>query len=193
MYSPRGAVLVTQGQVPHRLHLIRSGTVAVSSVESDGAEASFALRGPRALVGMEGLAMHPARAEVRALTPVRTCSATADEISRWLGPQDAPSRVLFELAMDGLNAREDDDALRRGEAVSRVARFLFHWSLLEPRPALPRQVMARALSMRPETLSRCLHRLDEQGLIRHTAALEVLDRAGLRQLGGTEAPVMAQA
>jgi CRP-like cAMP-binding protein len=58
-----------------------------------------------------------------------------------------------------------------------VARFaLAHARFLADRPnAVRKQVVARLLGMRPETLSRCLTRLEKDGVLDASRGVRVLD------------------
>lgn len=179
----QGTLLLRQGEVPPRIHLIKRGTVSLSAVASNGAEASFRLRGPRTLVGLEALQGQAAREEVRALDRVHTCAAPVSALTAWIGGPRTPARMMLGLALQGFEASGDDRALWQGDATVRVARLLSAWSRSDARPRLGHHLMARALDMRPETFSRCLLRLEERGLIRRGQPLEVLDADGLRALG----------
>ncbi len=176
-------LLLRQGEVPTRIHLIKRGTVSLSAVAANGAEASLRLRGPRTLVGLEALQGQVAHEEVCALDRVQTCAASMSALTAWIGGPRTPARVMLELALQGLAASGDDRALRQGDATIRVARLLSAWSRSDARPRLGHHLMARALDLRPETFSRCLLRLEERGLIRRGQPLEVVDPEGLRALG----------
>jgi CRP-like cAMP-binding protein len=69
-----------------------------------------------------------------------------------------------------------------------VARFaLAHARFLADRPnAVRKQVVARLLGMRPETLSRCLTRLEADGLIDASRGVRVLDAVRLATVAAEE-------
>jgi CRP-like cAMP-binding protein len=182
-WVPENALLCGQGEPPSSIFFVREGTVASCVLDENGVERSLSLRGPGALLGHEALRGTSAPAEVWALTPVRLCSASVTEIQQWLGMVDAPARVLLELILLELSHRDEDSACSRGDVLSRVARFLLSSTRGESGGTrLQRQLVARALGMRPETLSRCLGQLGARGLISRGAQLKVLDAQGLERI-----------
>ena len=71
--------------------------------------------------------------------------------------------------------QRDEVNFRQGDCMSRVARFaLAHAKFLADRPnAVRKQVVARLLGMRPETLSRCLTRLEQDGVLDASRGVKV--------------------
>lgn len=177
-----GVVLVGQEEPATRVHLVMQGTVVLSSVDENGAERSFALRGPGTLIGLEALRGVGSPVEVRTLTRVKVCNAPVADLDRWLGPTDSPARPFLELVLSELDRREEDSSWQRGDALGRVARLLLACVQAEraEEANIQKQVLARAAGMRAETLSRCLHRLGEQGLIARSPRIRILDSEGLR-------------
>ncbi len=104
---------------------------------------------------------------MRALSRVRLCSLPAEEMKRWIGPLRSPAQAIVELLLEESGAQRTDVNFREGSCLRRVARFaLAYTTFLAERPeAIRKQVLARMLGMRPETLSRCLTRLERMGAI----------------------------
>src|SRR5919205_2667647 len=98
-------------------------------------------------------------------------------MSQWVGPEKSPARVVLDLLLSEGRLQRDEVNYRQGDCLSRVARFaLAHAQFLAERPnAVRKQVVARLLGMRPETLSRCLTRLEKDGVIDATRGVRVLD------------------
>ena len=176
-----GTILCAQGERPRTVMVIKDGFVCLSSVSTRGAELSLSLRGPGSLLCMEALRGAPSPHEVRALSRLKVCVLSGDGMGSWLGPEKSPARAVLDLVLNEGQLQRDDMHFRRGDCLTRVARFaLAHASFLTERPGAVRKGMvARLLGMRPETLSRCLSRLQERGVIDANRGVRVIDPQGL--------------
>jgi len=176
---PAASLLCAQGEHAPNAYFVREGLVALRAVDAQGSECWLALRGPRSLLH----ASPKGRAsphELRTVTEARLCSAPAEALSAWMGPPGSPSRALLELLLGELERHWRELTWRSGESPSRLARFLLATvDESQPRPLPPKQLVARALGMRPETLSRCLRRFIDQGLVTEEATPRVLNRERL--------------
>jgi CRP/FNR family transcriptional regulator, cyclic AMP receptor protein len=112
---------------------------------------------------------------------VRLCGIGGEALSQWVGPEKGASRVVLDLLLTEARQQRDEVNWRQGDCLARVARFaLAHARFLADRPnAVRKQVVARLLGMRPETLSRCLTRLEADGMIDASRGVRVLDAARL--------------
>lgn len=174
-----GSVLCAQGERQPNAYFVREGLVALRSVDARGDESWLALRGPRALL-YAGPPDTASAFELRTVTEARLCSAPAGAISAWMGPPGSPTHVLVELLLGELERHRQELTWRSGDSPSRLARFLLSACDEDEAGDLPpKQLVARALGMRPETLSRCLRRFIEHGLVTEEPVLRVLDREGL--------------
>jgi hypothetical protein len=91
---------------------------------------------------------------------------------------------MTELLVRELMRRHDDLEWRQGSTLSRVARFALvaaGWSTSQP--GVHKKLVAQALGMRAETLSRGLAALEAKGFISRGPMLRVLDPAGLAATG----------
>jgi CRP-like cAMP-binding protein len=122
--------------------------------------------------------------EVRALSRVKICGIAGDALSQWVGPDKSAARVVLDLLLSESRQQRDEVNWRQGDCLSRVARFaLAHARFLADRPnAVRKQVVARLLGMRPETLSRCLTRLETDGMLDATRGVRVVDARRLATL-----------
>jgi CRP/FNR family cyclic AMP-dependent transcriptional regulator len=191
-----GTTLWGQGDVPRELVLLRDGLVSLTASDPTGHEVLSSVRGARALLGLEALRNQPAHGAVDALTDVQLCSADPNTVRHWaglaeggpatLGRDGAPTAAaLLNLALDELERTTRDLDLRSGPALSRVARFLLASSarITAGRQApFSKQHVARLLGIRPETMSRCLTRLQAAGLITSGRRVAVLDHDGLTEV-----------
>jgi len=182
------SVLCAQGERQPNTYFVREGLLALRAVDAQGHESWLALRGPRALL-YAGLPDNTSPFEVRTVTEARLCSAPAGALAAWMGPPGSPSHALLELLLGELERHRQELGWRSGDSPSRLARFLLSACGGNEAQALPpKQLVARALGMRPETLSRCLRRFIDRGLVTEEPTLRVLNREGLAAVaaGGGE-------
>jgi CRP-like cAMP-binding protein len=176
-----GSTICAQGERPRTVYFVKEGFVALSSVTPKGAELALTLRGPTSLLCTEALHDETSPYEVRALSRVRLCGIGGDALSLWIGPEKGASRVVLDLLRTESRQQRDEVNWRQGDCLSRVARFaLAHSRFLADRPnAVRKQVVALLLGMRPETLSRCLTKLERDGVVDASRGVRVLDQRRL--------------
>ena len=179
-----GATICAQGERPRTVYFIKEGFVSLSAVSPRGSELLLTLRGPTALLCTEALHGEPSPYEVRALSRVKICGVTGDSLNQWVGPERSPARVVLDLLLSESRQQRDEVNYRQGDCLSRVARFaLAHARFLADRPnAVRKQVVARLLGMRPETLSRCLTKLEKDGVVDATRGVKVIDARRLAMI-----------
>ena len=176
-----GATICAQGERPRTVFFVKEGFVALSAVSPRGSELLLTLRGPSSLLCTEALQGEPSPFEVRALSRVKVCGISGDAMSQWIGPEKSAARVVLDLFLTEARQQRDEVNWRQGDCLARVARFaLAHARFLADRPnAVRKQVVARLLGMRPETLSRCLTRLEREGVVDASRGVRVLDQRRL--------------
>ncbi len=176
-----GSTICAQGERPRNVYFVKEGFVALSAVSPRGSELLLTLRGPSSLLCTEALRGEPCPLEVRALSRVKICGIAADTMSQWIGPDKSAARVVLDLLLTEARQQRDEVNWRQGDCLSRLARFaLAHARFLADRPnTVRKQVVARLLGMRPETLSRCLTRLEREGVVDASRGVRVLDQRRL--------------
>jgi CRP-like cAMP-binding protein len=176
-----GATICAQGERPRTIYFVKEGFVSLSAVSPRGAELLLSLRGPASLLCTEALQNEASAFEVRALSRVKICGIGCEAMSQWIGPEKSAARVMLDLLLTEGRQQRDEVNWRQGDCLSRVARFaLAHARFLADRPtAVRKQVVARLLAMRPETLSRCLTRLEKDGVVDASRGMRVLDHRRL--------------
>ncbi len=184
-----GATLCAQGERPRTVYFIKEGFVSLSAVSPRGSEVLLTLRGPTSLLCTEALHGDASPYEVRALSRVKLCGIAGDQLSSWVGPDRSPARAVLDLLLTEGKLQRDEVNYRQGDCLSRVARFaLAHARFLADRPnAVRKQVVARLLGMRPETLSRCLTRLERDGVVDASRGVRVLDPRRLASIAMEDA------
>jgi CRP/FNR family transcriptional regulator, cyclic AMP receptor protein len=184
-----GATLCAQGERPRTVYFIKEGFVSLSVVNPRGSEMLLTLRGPASLLCTEALCGDPSPYEVRALSRVKMCGIAGDQMSQWVGPERSPARAVLDLLLTEGKMQRDEVNYRQGDCLSRVARFvLAHARFLADRPnAVRKQMVARLLGMRPETLSRCLTRLERDAVVDASRGVRVLDARRLAAIAQEDA------
>ena len=177
---PAGSLVIAEGEASDRIYFVRQGLLALGP-RSPGA--ALSLRGPRSLLGIEALRGERAPVEVWALTAVRLCALAVDRLPEWVEPGGAPARAMVELLADDVAHRAREQRLLQGPALSRLARLLLLVHAAPEPPRLEKQLLARLIGLRPETFSRNLRRLADDGLI-DALSTEVLDPPALARLAG---------
>jgi CRP-like cAMP-binding protein len=184
-----GATLCAQGERPRTTYFIKEGFVSLSAVSPRGAEVLLTLRGPTALLCTEAMRGDPSPYEVKTLSRVKLCGIAGDQMSAWVGPDRSPARAVLDLLLTEGKLQRDEVNYRQGDCLARVARFaLANARFLADRPnAIRKQVVARLLGMRPETLSRCLTRLEQDGVLDASRGVRVLDPRRLASIAMEDA------
>ena len=191
-----GSLIFPQGEPPECVWFLRRGTVLLSSVSACGDETLCSLRGPGSLLGLELLRNAPTDYEAWALADVEMCRLESDGFRGWVGDRSTPMGVVLGIALEEASKRGQERLALAGRSVTRVARFLLERRRVEQcdRPLrVEKQVLARMLGMRAETLSRALARLREEGAIAAERDVHVIDPAVLAVLSGEDAGESANA
>ena len=171
-----GELICAQGQHPSAVYFVKAGLVSLSVLTPRGTEPIVMVRGPSSLLCIEALRRHPSRYQVRAISRVRLCGLTGEEMTEWIGDR-SPARAILDLMLQEDQLQHMEVNMREGPCLSRVARFaLTYSSFLEERPdAVRKRLLAKTLGMRQETFSRCLTKLEQCGAIDASQGIRVRD------------------
>ncbi len=184
-----GATVCAQGERPSTVYFVKEGFVSLAAVSPKGAELLLSVRGPGSLLCTEAVHGDTSLTEVRALSRTRLCGIPGTAMAQWIGPETSPARAVLDLMLGESRLQRDEVNYRQGDCMARVARFaLAHGPFLSDRPgSVRKQTVARLLGMRPETLSRCLTRLEREGLVDASRGVRVLDARRLAAVALEEA------
>ncbi|MBE9603837.1 cyclic nucleotide-binding domain-containing protein [Acetobacteraceae bacterium H6797] len=186
----RGSVLFEQGEPAEFLHVVISGSVALEGRGENGTSTILEIMGPGEIFRLPAVVLDQPNATGAWLMAESTILLIPAAEFRAALAQDAAlaRRALALLARQFKSVADQVLDLKLRDAPRRVARFLAQ--RLEPEQAggfvelpEPRGALAARLGMRPESLSRALHALQEAGLVKLTGRrVEVRDRKGLMRL-----------
>ncbi|MCA9677191.1 MAG: Crp/Fnr family transcriptional regulator [Kofleriaceae bacterium] len=160
----RDEAICLEGEPAHTVWFVKRGAVLLSRSGADGVERPRAVRSAGTFVGLEALVQGTYADSVRATEPTVLCGATRDTIDTWLGPVGTPARMALEQVLRATTHDAPRGAGVDGSATQRVARWLLDDQDGES-AHVSRQVLASLLGMVPETLSRALARLRDDGAI----------------------------
>ncbi len=186
--KPPGTVLLRQGERPEAAWYVRSGQVLIS-VSSGNGSGSCAVRGAGALLGLEALLGEPSGCEAHALSDVVLCALDIDDFRAWIGPLVSPQGTVLTLALREAARQTEERIALEGSATQRVARFLLGRHVAgagDSALEIQKQLLARVLGMRPETLSRALAELRERGVLGRGRRVTVVDPEGLERVASAE-------
>jgi CRP/FNR family transcriptional regulator, anaerobic regulatory protein len=179
-----GRTLVEQGETPNAVILLKQGLVGLCTVDGDGMELGCTVRGPTTLLGLEAIFAMRTTYRVWALTNLIVCEAPIVRLGPWIGSLDTPLGALMHLGIEEANRRVTERLDLGGAAVARIARFLLRRcvDLRQSQLELSQRLLARVLSMAPETVSRALGKLHAVGAVSSTHPIAIGDEEKLRLL-----------
>lgn len=193
-HAARGRILAHEGDTPDRFGVVVSGRVRVYHLGSDGRELTFETAGkgePIAAVAALAGTRYPATLEAATATTVAWLPREA--FFELLGSQPALLRtIVADLANRVVNLTAVATSLSM-DVPSRLAGYLFQRALAvgDTTPdglvvdlGMTKSELASALGTVPETLSRALARLRDDGVLEvRTRDVVVKDVGALARLG----------
>ena len=184
---PRGAILFEQNDPPDVLYLLLSGSIGLKAAAETGGDTYVEIFGPGELFLVPAVILRlPHLASGVALTDVRVLMIPSDAFREGVDQDPTLARATIELLARHWRLMVDQVVdLKLRPAGRRVGRFLARRMRAEQDAAAaelpePRAAIAARLGMTPETLSRALNALEQQGVVRLSPKrAEVIDRGRL--------------
>jgi CRP-like cAMP-binding protein len=172
-----GRVLYHQGASSDGLYCVSRGLIAIRSFGPDGASSLLRLAYPGELIGYRAfLTEREHRTEAQALLPTRVCVVARRDAKQVVQACPAVLVRLAERCADELDlCHERIQEAARLSNKTRLARLLDQLmsahgeeegSLWRMRLPISRQDLADILGVQPETLSRLMKRLQDEGRLR---------------------------
>lgn len=169
---------------------VRQGRVLVTTVDQSGQETLCVLRDGGAILGLESLSGMVLPYFLWTVTDVELSIASATQAREWMRTNAHPTQALIRASVDALRLCLIEQMALHGSATTRLARLMITSVDGEPERkipaammlALPKNVLARMLHMRAETLSRVLRKLEEAGGITLSPKLAVKSTERLTEI-----------
>jgi CRP/FNR family transcriptional regulator len=192
----RGRLLVGEGEPADELGIIAAGKVRVFHLAADGRRFAFEdLAAPEPFAVPAALSGGRYPASVEAVTPAEIVWLPREALFELLEREPKVARTLVsDLARRVVTLTEVAQTLAL-DVPARLARFLFQRSLETGRPTerglvidigMSKAELAEALGTVPETLSRALARMREDGLIEvEGREVRVFDVGALARMGSS--------
>jgi CRP/FNR family transcriptional regulator len=195
---PRGSLLYRAGDRFEALYAVRSGFFKTRNTLEDGREHVTGFQMAGELLGLDGVGTDTHICDAVALEDSEVCTIPFAKLEA-LSHEFPELQHQFNKLLGRESVRDHDVMLIRGSmhAEERVATFLLNLAQrLERRGLAPnalvlrmtRQEIGTYLGLTLETVSRCLSKLQLDGLldVRHRR-VQILDRAGLQALAANNA------
>lgn len=198
-----GEELFDQGDSLQNIHAIRDGSMKTVVVDADGFEQILGFYYPGDLLGLDGFSDHRHHCTAIALEPTTVCRIPVDRLDALVDELPSLRHQLMRLMGQALSDEEKLLlTLGRKNSEGRITSLLLTLSRRLALRGLPgervplsmkRNEMANFLSMRLETVSRVLTRLQRDQVIKVAPGeIEILDMDALRERSGQGAWVADQ-
>jgi CRP/FNR family transcriptional regulator len=170
----KGDVLYHAGEWLHSLLALKSGTVKLVSLDSQGNEYVIDFVLPGELMGFDALSTERHTCSAIALETISYCELPIYQIDRLTREIPGLLNILMRHSGTQFNLGVQRTILSRRSAEERVAAFLLHlserfrqrgFSHLEFRFSMSRQEIGNFLGLAPETVSRLLGQFEASGVI----------------------------
>lgn len=204
---PAGEVLLRDGEDSREIGYIIDGALAMTKLLADEREHVIGVLVPTDMYGR--LFDGPSGYQVEALTDARVLTLERAPFEAILRREPTLERLFFVSVMDELDAAREWVLMLNGRRViEKVAAFLLfllrrqleHGKGKGPMPQtvkvpMDRANFARCIAIRPETLSRALHDLAGEGMIRlkNVNEFEILDLPRLVDLAAHDVTTAVEA
>lgn len=183
----KGQTLFGQGEEASHLFVVESGRLKIFTTTQSGQENQLGLFGPGthvAIVALFGFETYPASCE--ALEDSRVLVLPAQRLAKRLGAEPAMAMAMLKRAGKRLQFLVDSYLELKGlTPIERLSRHLLELAGTDKGPVriqLPysRSVLAAAIGIAPENLSRALARLADKGVGSDGGTIVIEDLAKLK-------------
>lgn len=175
-----------EGAVIH----VRKGRVLVTTVDQTGHETICVLRNAGSFIGLESLGGMVLPYYLWTLGDVELAIASSSSARSWLRSGTPQTQSLISVILGALKTSMTEQVSLHGSVMTRLTRLLLNASkgskddraTAGEMLTLPKNVLARMLHMRAETLSRTLRKLEDAGGITLDPKLRVKNLQVLEEI-----------
>ncbi len=183
----KGSTIFQEGEKVEAFFMIQEGKVKLTRWDADGHEQIVGIFTEHEFI-WEGLliegSMYPYSAEC--LTRVRICILYADALMELLKSPGISLRILTMLSQKLHDANERNLVLSMKDPKAKLAAFLLYRERRDQEQSIRIKLddISASLALRPETVSRKLNELIEDGLVKRVgkSGIRILDFEGLQAL-----------
>jgi|GEM_PF-3202911 len=170
--------------------LVRKGRVLATTVDHAGQETLCVLREAGSVLGLEAIDGAVLPYYLWTVSEVELAVAPAGQARDWLRGQSQGTQALVRASLGALRLSLNEQMALHGSAIVRLARLLLNAvegdasrkGSANAMLTLPKNVLARLLHMRAETMSRVLRKLEESGAVTVSPKIKVLDARRLAEV-----------
>ncbi len=183
----RGSTIFQEGDRVDAIYMIRSGKVKLTRWDSEGNEQIVGIFTERETI-WEGLliegSVFPYSAEC--MTPVSVCILYGEDLMELLKAPTVSLHLLTMLSQKLHDANERNLVLSMKNPKAKLAAFLLYREARDREESIQIRLddISASLSLRPETVSRKLNELIDEGLVERAgkSGIRILDFEGLQDL-----------
>lgn len=183
----KGSTIFREGEKADSIYMIQKGKVKLTRWDADGHEQIVGIFTERETI-WEGLliegSVYPYSAQC--LTQTRICMLHADALRELLKEPAVSLHILTMLSQKLHDANERNLVLSTKDPKARLAAFLLYRERRDQEPSIQIKLddISASLSLRPETVSRKLSELIDEGLVKRVgkSGIRILDFEGLQMM-----------
>jgi CRP-like cAMP-binding protein len=196
IHAHAGETVIQQGDEATRIGQVIGGTVRMTSVREDGTRYVLGFAGSGETVGIEGQGRH--EHSIEAITDTTICVADRSRLDAAADNDPQIARAYRQTMVEAIRSAQGRlQYVARRHAREKFAAFSLDWldrrGAQGPYPELPSVLaqsdIAEHLGMTPETLSRTMRSLGNDGVVQRTVGRCIrFDRAQLQAVaqGGSD-------
>ncbi len=179
------------------LYTVSSGALKIYEISEDGKERVSGFVMPGEMAGLGGISTHRHQSSAVALDTTMICELPFDQMENLAAEIPGLQHYFFEsLSRELIDSQQMAFLLSNRTAEERLAAFLWGLSVrharrklsaIEFRLPMSRADIASYLGLTPETISRLVHGLQQQGVVRIVGReVEILKLLELPRLAGAQ-------
>ncbi len=183
----KGSTIFQEGEKVDSIYMIQKGKVKLTRWDAEGNEQIVGIFTDHETI-WEGLLLEGSvfPYSAQCLTPSRICMLRAEALMELLKEPAVSLHILTMLSQKLHDANERNLVLSTKDPKAKLAAFLLYRERRDREPSIQIKLddISASLSLRPETISRKLNELIEEGLVSRAgkSGIRILDFEGLQAI-----------